>query len=181
MKITGVETQFVDRYLFVEVHTDAGITGLGESGAWGYLESSEKAIEKFGAQKYHEVMNGFSQRGSLDDTTLRSIIEGADDPVDAVMAIAANPAEHQRLLRLSGPARVTEAHKIAIKNATKPADVPPVRAADFDLRDRKIIPASVERSPFEGQHGDSSANDDKWYAARARQKAGSTGRPWSRK
>jgi galactonate dehydratase len=47
MKITAVETVLVDRYLFVNVHTDAGIAGLGESGAWGYLEASEKAIETF--------------------------------------------------------------------------------------------------------------------------------------
>jgi hypothetical protein len=33
VKITDLETLFVDRYLFVRVHTDAGITGLGESGA----------------------------------------------------------------------------------------------------------------------------------------------------
>ena len=37
MKITDVEVLPVDRYLFVKVHTDAGITGLGESGAWGFL------------------------------------------------------------------------------------------------------------------------------------------------
>jgi galactonate dehydratase len=48
MKITGVETVPVDRFLFVKVHTDEGITGLGESGTWGYLEASEKVIEKFG-------------------------------------------------------------------------------------------------------------------------------------
>ncbi|MHB1294102.1 MAG: galactonate dehydratase [Anaerolineae bacterium] len=47
MKITAVETIFVDRYLFVQVHTDAGISGLGESGAWGYLEASQAAIETF--------------------------------------------------------------------------------------------------------------------------------------
>ena len=47
MKITDVKTIFVDRYLFVQVHTDAGITGLGESGAWGYLEPSASAVEKF--------------------------------------------------------------------------------------------------------------------------------------
>ena len=44
MKITAVEPYPVDRYLFVKVHTDAGITGIGESGAWGYLEASEAAI-----------------------------------------------------------------------------------------------------------------------------------------
>ena len=31
MKITEVETVFVDRYLFVLVHTDAGITGISEA------------------------------------------------------------------------------------------------------------------------------------------------------
>ena len=38
----------LDRYLLVQVETDAGITGLGESGAWGFLEASQSAIEKFG-------------------------------------------------------------------------------------------------------------------------------------
>ena len=47
MKITAVETIPVSRYLFVKVHTDAGISGLGESGTWGHLEASEKVIEKF--------------------------------------------------------------------------------------------------------------------------------------
>ncbi len=47
MKITQVETIFVDRYLFVRVHTDAGISGIGESGAWGFLEASESAVQKF--------------------------------------------------------------------------------------------------------------------------------------
>jgi hypothetical protein len=35
LKITKVEPLLLDRYLLVLVHTDAGITGLGESGAWG--------------------------------------------------------------------------------------------------------------------------------------------------
>ena len=47
MKITAIETVPVDRYLFVEVHTDSGLTGLGESGAWGYLEASAAAVETF--------------------------------------------------------------------------------------------------------------------------------------
>ena len=47
MKITDVETVPVGSYLFVKVHTNEGITGLGESGAWGFLEASEKAIETF--------------------------------------------------------------------------------------------------------------------------------------
>ena len=48
MKITNVETIPVDRYLLVRVETDEGISGLGESGAWGYLRTSERAVEKFG-------------------------------------------------------------------------------------------------------------------------------------
>ncbi len=47
MKITDVQTIFVDRYLFVQVFTDAGIVGLGESGAWGYLEASAGAVDTF--------------------------------------------------------------------------------------------------------------------------------------
>ena len=47
MKIAEIEPIPVDRYLFVKVHTDAGITGLGESGAWGYLEASQAAVATF--------------------------------------------------------------------------------------------------------------------------------------
>ena len=47
MKITEIETLPIDRYLFVKVHTNEGITGLGESGTWGYLEASEKVVETF--------------------------------------------------------------------------------------------------------------------------------------
>jgi galactonate dehydratase len=47
VKITRVEPVAVDRYLFVKVHTDAGITGLGESGTWGYLEASQAVMEKY--------------------------------------------------------------------------------------------------------------------------------------
>ena len=48
MKVTAVTPLMLDRYLLVKVETDAGITGIGESGAWGYLEASEAAVEKFG-------------------------------------------------------------------------------------------------------------------------------------
>ncbi len=47
MKITDVKVLPIDRYLFVQVYTDEGIVGLGESGAWGYLEASEKVVESF--------------------------------------------------------------------------------------------------------------------------------------
>ena len=47
LKITEVKTLPVDRYLFVQVCTNEGITGLGESGAWGFLEASAGALEPF--------------------------------------------------------------------------------------------------------------------------------------
>lgn len=47
MKITQIETLPIDHYLFVQVYTDEGIIGLGESGAWGYLEASATCVETF--------------------------------------------------------------------------------------------------------------------------------------
>jgi galactonate dehydratase len=47
MRITSVETLPIDRYLFVQVHTDAGLTGLGEAGTWGYLEAAEQVVAKW--------------------------------------------------------------------------------------------------------------------------------------
>ena len=47
MRITDIEVLPIDRYLFVQVHTDEGIVGLGESGTWGYLEASGQAVESF--------------------------------------------------------------------------------------------------------------------------------------
>jgi galactonate dehydratase len=47
MKITNVEPVRADRYLFVRVHTDAGLTGVGESGAWAFLDAAEAAIRQF--------------------------------------------------------------------------------------------------------------------------------------
>ena len=47
MKITDLEILPIDRYLFLKVHTDAGITGLGESGTWGYLEASASVMESY--------------------------------------------------------------------------------------------------------------------------------------
>lgn len=47
MKITDIQVLPIDRYLFVKVHTNEGITGLGESGTWGFLEASGQAVETF--------------------------------------------------------------------------------------------------------------------------------------
>ncbi|MGH2531250.1 MAG: galactonate dehydratase [Thermomicrobiales bacterium] len=47
LTITKVEPVFVDRYLFVKVHTDGGLTGIGESGAWGFLEASAQVMATY--------------------------------------------------------------------------------------------------------------------------------------
>ena len=47
MKITKVTPLLVDRFCLVRIETDAGITGIGESGAWGQLEASAAAITKY--------------------------------------------------------------------------------------------------------------------------------------
>ncbi len=47
MKITDIRTVFANQFLFVQVYTDEGITGLGESGAWAFLEASAQAVETF--------------------------------------------------------------------------------------------------------------------------------------
>ncbi len=47
MKITDIKTRFVDLYMFVQVYTDEGIVGLGESGSWAFLEASAQAVETF--------------------------------------------------------------------------------------------------------------------------------------
>lgn len=46
MKITDIELIPASRYLFLKVHTDAGITGVGELGVWGYLDACAGAVEK---------------------------------------------------------------------------------------------------------------------------------------
>lgn len=48
MKIRSVVPKFVDKYLFVLITTEDGLTGLGESGTWGHLEASSAAIAKCG-------------------------------------------------------------------------------------------------------------------------------------
>jgi galactonate dehydratase len=47
MHIESITPIFIDRYLFVEVRTDTGLVGLGESGAWGFQEATAAAIERF--------------------------------------------------------------------------------------------------------------------------------------
>jgi galactonate dehydratase len=47
MKITDIKPLLLDRFLFVEIMTDKGITGLGESGSWAFLEASAQAVNTF--------------------------------------------------------------------------------------------------------------------------------------
>ncbi|MFW5839898.1 MAG: galactonate dehydratase [Planctomycetota bacterium] len=47
MKITDIQVLPIHNWLFVQVHTDTGLTGLGESGVWGYLEASGAVVESF--------------------------------------------------------------------------------------------------------------------------------------
>ena len=48
MRIIKVEPLLLDRFLYVRITTDAGITGIGESGTWGQLEASAASIAKYG-------------------------------------------------------------------------------------------------------------------------------------
>ena len=45
MKITDVKVIPVNQFLFVKIYTDEGITGIGESGAWGFLKASGIIID----------------------------------------------------------------------------------------------------------------------------------------
>lgn len=47
MKIADVRAIRAGQFLFCRVETECGLIGWGESGAWGHLEASTAAIEKF--------------------------------------------------------------------------------------------------------------------------------------
>jgi galactonate dehydratase len=48
MRIERIETfQSGDRWLFVEITTDTGITGVGEAGLWGYPQAARAVIDSF--------------------------------------------------------------------------------------------------------------------------------------
>lgn len=46
MKVTDIRSVRAGNYLFVYVDTDSGITGIGEAGAWSFLNAAGSAIEK---------------------------------------------------------------------------------------------------------------------------------------
>jgi len=47
MKIIDIEIIPVNRFLFVKVHTNKGIAGIGESGCWGFLDASAEVVKSF--------------------------------------------------------------------------------------------------------------------------------------
>lgn len=47
MKITDIKVLRANRSVFCKIYTDEGPVGLGESGAWGFLEASAQAILVF--------------------------------------------------------------------------------------------------------------------------------------
>lgn len=47
LKITDIKVLPANRFLYVKVFTDEGITGIGESGTWGFLDASAEAVETF--------------------------------------------------------------------------------------------------------------------------------------
>lgn len=47
MKIKDVRVIPINRFLFVKIITDEGIEGVGESGAWGFLDASAEAVNSF--------------------------------------------------------------------------------------------------------------------------------------
>ncbi len=49
MKITDIRTIRAGKYLFIVTETDAGITGIGESGAWSFPDAVIGAIQRFRA------------------------------------------------------------------------------------------------------------------------------------
>lgn len=47
MLITDIQVIKSNRFMFVRVETNQGIHGIGESGAWGFLDTSAEAVESF--------------------------------------------------------------------------------------------------------------------------------------
>lgn len=46
MKITNMELIPASKYLFIKLHTDEGITGIGEIGSWGYIDGTVGVLKK---------------------------------------------------------------------------------------------------------------------------------------
>ncbi len=47
MKIESIETILMGNGLVVRIHTDAGISGIGQTACWGYPEAVEQIVQRF--------------------------------------------------------------------------------------------------------------------------------------
>ncbi|MDR3140079.1 MAG: mandelate racemase/muconate lactonizing enzyme family protein [Treponema sp.] len=47
MKITDLKVLMVNRFMYVKIYTDEGLTGVGECGAWGFLDAAAAAALTF--------------------------------------------------------------------------------------------------------------------------------------
>ena len=47
MRIESIRRFRYERYLFVQITTDTGLTGVGEAGVWGFPEAADGSIEAF--------------------------------------------------------------------------------------------------------------------------------------
>lgn len=86
MKITKIEPLLAGhRYLFVKVHTDSGLTGLGECGAWGYQEAAavvlkqmEKLIVGMDPMRIEFIWNALTRNLHFRGSVVQSAISGID-------------------------------------------------------------------------------------------------------
>lgn len=86
MKIEKIEPVLAGgRYLFVKVHTDSGLTGLGECGAWGYQEATAAALkqmEKFltgmDPMRIEFIWNALTRNLHFRGSVVQAAISGID-------------------------------------------------------------------------------------------------------
>lgn len=86
MKITGIEPILAGgRYLFVKVHTDGGLVGLGECGAWAYQEATvsvlkqmEKMIVGQDSLRTEFIWNALSRNLHFRGSVTQSALSGID-------------------------------------------------------------------------------------------------------
>ena len=86
MKITGIEPILAGgRYLFVRVHTDEGLIGLGECGAWAYQEATvsvlkqmEKMIVGQDPLRTEFIWNALSRNLHFRGSVTQSAVSGID-------------------------------------------------------------------------------------------------------
>jgi galactonate dehydratase len=85
MKIKSVVPIFADKYLFVQITTDTGITGIGESGTWGHLEASAAAIVKCGeylagrdARQIEHHWNALQRASSFSGAAIMGAVSAID-------------------------------------------------------------------------------------------------------